>query len=87
MIANLLGVAGTDVPIEEIQKLMIPHMVSVCKKNLLGAEISGSKVSTYAQLFHHHLSIKFTNHLLIISNEIIDVSQHRFKSIVIVNIM
>jgi len=28
MIANLLGVAGTDVPIEEIQKLMIPHMVS-----------------------------------------------------------
>jgi len=28
MIANLLGVAGTDVPIEEIQKFMIPHMVS-----------------------------------------------------------
>lgn len=28
MIANLLGVAGTDVPIDEIQKLMMPHMVS-----------------------------------------------------------
>ncbi|KAL0134731.1 hypothetical protein PUN28_001482 [Cardiocondyla obscurior] len=29
MIANLLGVAGTDVPIEEIQKYMIPHMLGV----------------------------------------------------------
>jgi len=28
MIANLLGVAGTDVPIDEIEKFMIPHMVS-----------------------------------------------------------
>ncbi|XP_066590099.1 voltage-dependent calcium channel subunit alpha-2/delta-3 isoform X2 [Prorops nasuta] len=28
-IAELLGVAGTDIPIEEIQKLMIPHMLGV----------------------------------------------------------
>jgi hypothetical protein len=26
-IAHLLGVAGTDVPIQDIQKLMVPHKV------------------------------------------------------------
>ncbi|XP_046388062.1 voltage-dependent calcium channel subunit alpha-2/delta-3 isoform X1 [Ischnura elegans] len=28
-IANLLGVAGTDIPIQDIQKLMAPHMLGV----------------------------------------------------------
>jgi hypothetical protein len=28
-IANLLGVAGTDVPIQDIQKLMMPHKVAL----------------------------------------------------------
>lgn len=26
-VANLLGVAGTDIPIENIQKLMVPYRV------------------------------------------------------------
>lgn len=28
-IANLLGVAGTDIPIRDLQKLMMPFMVSL----------------------------------------------------------
>ncbi|KAG8232667.1 hypothetical protein J437_LFUL011900, partial [Ladona fulva] len=28
-IANLLGVAGTDIPIQDIQKFMAPHMLGV----------------------------------------------------------
>ncbi|PSN31190.1 Voltage-dependent calcium channel subunit alpha-2/delta-3 [Blattella germanica] len=28
-IAHLLGVAGTDVPIQDIQKLMMPHKLGV----------------------------------------------------------
>lgn len=27
-VANLLGVAGTDIPIQDIQRLMMPHIVS-----------------------------------------------------------
>lgn len=33
-IANLLGVAGTDVPIKDIKKLMMPFTVNIMKSTL-----------------------------------------------------